>query len=216
MGYSRPWRDYFLNQFIPEPPFPAPLQHQKGHYLRIMDRIGANLDEVFEQRGSRSAEPGLAGLCPGAEYGPAKRWTEFAPAAQQLSERHGLHWLIFGTANEKPLAAEIMKLLGGRATDLTGRTSLLELAQQLATVQALADQRYWNDAFSSIFAGADRGDFRFDRAATDGADGRRSRGDPPSRGVQSMFSPGMPSGFSMYESGDGGRSGARGRESDGG
>ena len=31
-----------------------------------------------------------------------------------------------------------------------------------------------------------------------------------------MFSPGMPSGFSMYESGDGGRSSARGRESDGG
>ena len=27
-----------------------------------------------------------------------------------------------------------------------------------------------------------------------------------------MFSPGMPSGFSMYEGGDGGRGGARGRE----
>ncbi len=26
-----------------------------------------------------------------------------------------------------------------------------------------------------------------------------------------MFSPGLPSGFSMYESGDGGRGGARGR-----
>ena len=29
-----------------------------------------------------------------------------------------------------------------------------------------------------------------------------------------MFSPGMPSGFSMYESGDGGRSSERGREGD--
>ena len=29
-----------------------------------------------------------------------------------------------------------------------------------------------------------------------------------------MFSPGMPSGFSLYESGDGGRSGACGREGD--
>ena len=52
VGYSRPWRDFFLNQFIPEPSFPAPLQHQAGHYLRIMDRIGANLDEALDDLGS--------------------------------------------------------------------------------------------------------------------------------------------------------------------
>ena len=131
VGYSRPWRDFFLNQFIPDAPFPAPLRHQAGHYLRIMDRIGANLYEALEQGNDRSAEPRLAGLCPGAEYGPAKRWTEFGSVAQQLSERHGLHWLILGTANEKPLAAEIVKRLETRSTDLTGRTSLSELAAQL-------------------------------------------------------------------------------------
>ena len=131
VGYARPWRNFFLNQFIPEPSFPAPLQHQAGHYLRIMDRIGANLQEALEQPNHRPAEPGLAGLCPGAEYGPAKRWTGFGSAAKQLSERQGLHWLIFGTANEKPLSAEIMKRLEASATDLTGRTSLLELAEQL-------------------------------------------------------------------------------------
>jgi heptosyltransferase II len=137
VGYSQSWRDYFLNQFIPAPPFPAPLQHQKGRYLRIVDRIGANIDEVLERRDDRCAESGLVGLCPGAEYGPAKRWTEFGPAARELSERHGLHWLIFGTGNEKPLAAEIMKSLGGAATDLTGRTSLLELAAQLRRCRLL-------------------------------------------------------------------------------
>ena len=162
------------------------------------------------------AEPGLAGLCPGAEYGPAKRWTEFGSAAQQLSERHGLHWLIFGTANEKPLAAEIMKWLEDQRNRSDRSHFSTGTGAAASTVQTLADQRYWDDAFGSISGGADRGDFRFDRAATDGADGRRSRGDPPSRGVQSMFSPGMPSGFSMYESGDGGRSSARGREGDGG
>ena len=45
VGYSRPWRDFFVNQFIPDAPFPAPLRHQTGHYLRIADRIGANLGE---------------------------------------------------------------------------------------------------------------------------------------------------------------------------
>ena len=84
-----------------------------------------------------AAEPGLVGLCPGAEYGPAKRWTEFGLAARQLSERRGIHWLIFGTANERPLAADIMKTLGAHATDLTGRTSVLELAAQLRRCRLL-------------------------------------------------------------------------------
>jgi heptosyltransferase-2 len=131
VGYTRPWRDFFLNQFIPEPRSPGPLEHQAGHYMRIMKRIGANIDEPLEQGGRFCDEPGLAGLCPGAEYGPAKRWTEFGSVAHQLSERDGLHWLIFGTANEKPLGAEIMERLGTNATDLTGRTSLSELAAQL-------------------------------------------------------------------------------------
>ena len=137
VGYSRLWRDYFVNQIIPESPFPVPLQHEKGHYLRIMDRIGANLCEALEQENYRFGEPLLAGLCPGAEYGPAKRWTEFDLAAKQLSERHGLQWLIFGTANEKPLAAEIMERLKTDATDLTGRTSLLELAAQIRRCRLL-------------------------------------------------------------------------------
>jgi heptosyltransferase-2 len=137
VGYSRPWRDFFVNQFIPEPLFPAPLQHQSGHYLRFMDRIGANLDEALEEGSHLSAEPGLAGLCPGAEYGPAKRWTEFGLTAKELSDRHGLHWLLFGTANEKPLAAEIMTKLKTSGTDLTGRTSLLELAAQLRRCRLL-------------------------------------------------------------------------------
>jgi heptosyltransferase-2 len=137
VGYSRPWRDFFVNQFISEPLFPAPLQHQSGHYLRFMDRIGANLDEALEEGSHLSAEPGLAGLCPGAEYGPAKRWTEFGLTAKELSDRHGLHWLLFGTANEKPLAAEIITKLKTSGTDLTGRTSLLELAAQLRRCRLL-------------------------------------------------------------------------------
>jgi heptosyltransferase-2 len=137
VGYARPWRNFFLNQFIPEPSFPAPLQHQTDHYLRIMDRIGANLNEALPDLNLRTGEPGLVGLCPGAEYGPAKRWTEFGLVAQQLSERYGLHWLIFGTANEKRLAADIMEPLKTNATDLSGRTSLLELATQLRRCKLL-------------------------------------------------------------------------------
>ena len=137
VGYSRPWRDFFVNQFIPDAPFPAPLRHQTGRYLRIAERIGANLGEPLIQEARRSTEPGLAGLCPGAEYGPAKRWTDFGLVAKQLSERRGIHWLIFGTAKERLLAADIMKTFGTNATDLTGRTSVLELATQLRRCRLL-------------------------------------------------------------------------------
>src|SRR3984893_5692427 len=137
VGYSRPWRDFFVNQFIPEAPFPAPLRHQTARYLRRARRSGANLGEPLLQWVRGAAEPGLVGLCPGAEYGPAKRWPEFGLAARQLSERRGIHWLIFGTANERPLAAEIMKTLGAHATDLTGRTSVLELTAQLRRCRLL-------------------------------------------------------------------------------
>jgi heptosyltransferase-2 len=137
VGYARPWRKFFLNQIITDAPFPAPLVHQTGHYLRMAERIGANLDEALEQQVDRSGEPGLAGLCPGAEYGPAKRWTKFGQVAKELSERRGIHWLIFGTASEQSLAADITKALGTSATDLTGRTSLLELAAQLRRCRLL-------------------------------------------------------------------------------
>lgn len=137
VGYSRPWRDWFVNQIIPEATHPGPLRHQTGHYLRIADRVGANPSEPLLQKVHRDVVPGLAALCPGAEYGPAKRWTEFALAAKQISERRGIHWLIFGVANERPVAADIMKTLGTSATDLTGRTSLLELAAQLRRCRLL-------------------------------------------------------------------------------
>jgi lipopolysaccharide heptosyltransferase II len=76
-------------------------------------------------------------LCPGAEYGPAKRWPEFGAAAKDLSERLGLHWLIFGTAKERFISEKIAEILGMHATDLTGRTTLLELIAQLRRCEVL-------------------------------------------------------------------------------
>jgi heptosyltransferase-2 len=131
VGYSRRWRDGFLNQLVPEPKGPRPLSHQKHHYLRIAQRIGADLTKTLPEAVHWKSEPGLAGLCPGAEYGPAKRWPEYGVAACQLSERLGLRWLIFGTAKERSISEKIAKRLGTYATDLTGRTTLSELITQL-------------------------------------------------------------------------------------
>jgi heptosyltransferase-2 len=137
VGYSRRWRDRLLNQLIPEPKGPQPLSHQKEHYLRIANRIGADLDAPLPEAVRWKPEAGLVGLCPGAEYGPAKRWPDFGAAARDLSERLGLHWLIFGTVKERPISKKIAETLGTHATDLTGSTTLLELIAQLRRCELL-------------------------------------------------------------------------------
>jgi heptosyltransferase II len=137
VGYARPWRRALLNQLISEPSAPGPLRHQVGHYLRIAHRIGADMEETLEHPERQSPDPVLVGLCPGAEYGPAKRWTEFGPTAMELSKRHGLHWLIFGTAKEKPIGDQLIKVLGSCATDLTGSTTLSELISKIQRCRVL-------------------------------------------------------------------------------
>jgi lipopolysaccharide heptosyltransferase II len=137
VGYKRPWRNVFLNQFVPEPKQPRPLEHQTLYYLRIAERIGADLEEALEPITGWQPEEGLVGLCPGAEYGPAKRWPDFHLAAKQLTAERSLKWLIFGTAKETSIASGIVNELGSDVTDLTGRTTMFELIQQLRRCQLL-------------------------------------------------------------------------------
>jgi heptosyltransferase-2 len=63
-------------------------------------------------------------ICPGAEYGPAKRWPveHFAQLARQL--RHdGFQVWIIGSNKDRDLGAEIAQHADGAATDLTGHTT---------------------------------------------------------------------------------------------
>jgi heptosyltransferase II len=137
VGYPRPWRDGFLTQLIREPKGARPLSHQKEHYLRIAGQIGADLSDPLPEISRWKPERGLVGLCPGAEYGPAKRWPEFGTAARILSEKLDLRWLIFGTRKERYISTKVAEILGTCATDLTGRTTLLELISQLRRCEVL-------------------------------------------------------------------------------
>jgi heptosyltransferase-2 len=70
----------------------------------------------------------VAMLCPGAEFGPAKRWPaeQFAELARKFIATGLDVWLI-GSPNDKSIGAEIVGAAGesGRAiVDLTGRTDL--------------------------------------------------------------------------------------------
>jgi heptosyltransferase-2 len=82
-------------------------------------------------------------ICPGAEYGPAKRWParHFGAVAVAYARTGGSVWLL-GTAGDAPFTAEILRIVRGAlpdapVADLAGRTSLLDAVDLLATVDAV-------------------------------------------------------------------------------
>ena len=66
-------------------------------------------------------------LCPGAEYGPAKRWPTvyYAQVAQYWLDKGGQVWL-FGSQKDQTVTAELNAHTKDRCVDLAGRTSLGE------------------------------------------------------------------------------------------
>jgi len=73
------------------------------------------------------SEAKVLGLCPGAEYGPAKRWPEehYAAVAKKALE-NGWQVYLFGSAKDEPVTAKINELAGGSCRDFAGKTNLTE------------------------------------------------------------------------------------------
>jgi heptosyltransferase-2 len=77
--------------------------------------------------GLTSRKP-VAVLCPGAEYGPAKRWPAryFAELAQKLAKAGYEVWLA-GSSNDAAVGAEIARASDGHCVNLCGKTTLAEV-----------------------------------------------------------------------------------------
>ncbi|EKD73343.1 MAG: hypothetical protein ACD_45C00355G0008 [uncultured bacterium] len=79
----------------------------------------------------------ILALCPGAEFGPAKRWPEehYAAIANAKLNAGWQVWL-FGSPKDQVVAARIMELTEQRCINLTGKTRLEEAVDllSLATV----------------------------------------------------------------------------------
>ena len=67
----------------------------------------------------------IAAFCPGAEYGPAKRWParHFAALAREMAKRGYAVWLI-GTGKDAELGEEIRAQSGAACVNLCGKTDL--------------------------------------------------------------------------------------------
>ena len=91
--------------------------------------LSANQNAFEQLRSSHHLECAshLAILCPGAEYGPAKRWPveHFATLARQLHQAGYTVWTV-GSAKDEETGAAIHALSDGIAINLCGRTQLAE------------------------------------------------------------------------------------------
>ncbi len=144
-------RARLLNQIYREKPrkkkaAPAPV-HQVNHYLRLAKFIGAEVQldqEVVELSPpiavDSAASPISIAVCPGAEYGPAKRWLpeRFAEVMCAAASKHAIEWYLVGTAKDRAVAEEIERHAALSTVHNTcGKTSLQELIELLKTCRVL-------------------------------------------------------------------------------
>jgi heptosyltransferase-2 len=112
----------------PLPPIDPPVLHVERDEI---DRARAAL-------GLAAGEGRLLALCPGAEFGPAKRWpaSAYAELASHYLNRGWRVWL-FGSAKDSQDCRAIERQTEGRCTDLSGRTSLAQAVALLSQADAV-------------------------------------------------------------------------------
>jgi heptosyltransferase-2 len=80
----------------------------------------------------------ILALCPGAEYGPAKRWpvAYYAEIARQKIEQGWQVWL-FGSTKDVAVAEQINVATQNRCTDFSGKTSMAEAVDLMSLVNTV-------------------------------------------------------------------------------
>lgn len=84
----------------------------------------ANRGDALQRLGLDTTRP-IVAFCPGAEFGPAKRWParHFASLGARLVERGEQIWL-FGSSKDEEVAREIAAAIPDACANLAGRTDL--------------------------------------------------------------------------------------------
>jgi lipopolysaccharide heptosyltransferase II len=137
VGYRGHWRKWLLNQTVPEARKPGPPEHHSLRFLRIAGGCGAETPNPQRSSGNQLSTINYQhlkiGLCPGAEYGPAKRWLpeRFAEVAAKISAQSSAQWILFGTKNDAAIGDQIAAAIGDHCVNRIGRTTLDELIDEL-------------------------------------------------------------------------------------
>lgn len=95
--------------------------------------VDAALQASTLQSLALSGSPAPVIFCPGAEFGPAKRWPEqhFAALARQLGAQGIPVWLL-GSKKDAAVGEEIVRLSEGHACNLCGVTNLAQAIHLIA------------------------------------------------------------------------------------
>ncbi len=111
---------------IPDIPLPK-LEVEQDSVASALNALGLNRDE----------RPILA-LCPGAEYGPAKRWPEqsYGELAAEWIERGWSVWL-FGSDRDLEVCSAVNSAAGDRCVDLSGLTTMAQVVDLLSLASAV-------------------------------------------------------------------------------
>lgn len=149
VGYAGHRRAWLLNQVIDEPK-PAPRElshgerpHQSLRYAHLARAIGAGeVAAVGQPPALPPPEPTeqiQLGLCPGAEYGPAKRWLtdRFSETARRVADERSCRWILLGTEKDRAVGAPIAAALGDRCEDRLGKTTMAGLIAALLPCHAV-------------------------------------------------------------------------------
>ena len=142
-GYRGHWRNWLVDQIVREPRKPRPPEHHSLRFLRIASQCGAEISKVepptLHQTSNLKPHTFKLGLCPGAEYGPAKRWLpeRFAEAAAKITAQSSVEWILFGTKKDVPLGQQIAAAIGDRCVNRIGQTTLDQLIDELSQCRLL-------------------------------------------------------------------------------
>jgi len=137
VGYHGHRRRWLLNQTVPEPRKPVPPEHHSLRFLRIARECGAETSnselQTHNTQITVADQPLKIGICPGADYGPAKRWLpeRFAEVAAKISAQSSVQWVLFGTKKDAAIGDQIAAALDDRCVNRIGQTTLDELINKL-------------------------------------------------------------------------------------
>ena len=141
LGYARGGRGLLLTHTVPAPVRNPVRLHQRFYYLDLVTALGGPDDPSLPKlRKDPTTVTGSRGLviaiCPGAEYGPAKRWPigNFVAVARHFIATRHAKIVLLGAAGDVPFAEEFARQLPG-IDNRVGRTSLDEFMAALVSAR---------------------------------------------------------------------------------
>lgn len=97
-----------------------------------------DIQQALQKVGLPQPQKPVLALCPGAAFGPAKRWPpQHFAAVAKAKIKEGWDVWIFGSPNEKVLADNIQAHCDNACVDLCGKTRLLEAIDLLSLASAV-------------------------------------------------------------------------------